>query len=789
MARIETWYKQDLKKPVPVRRLETVFNQDALGHLFGVEVYDNGQPVTLSGSINGYCLLADGTTVPVLGTRTENKAYIVLPQTAYNVLGPITITVKLTEGTAITTLLAVVGVVARSRSGQQVNPGSTITDWTNQIAEALQDVEDASAAQDAKIGDLKSAITLYSVQDSESNIKSKISITNSGINTSGAVTQNSSYLRSDYILLPKGWKINYGNLNAGASYNLISFYTAEDESTYDDTNKVVGEGASVAKSGVFTAPETGYVRICTRASEFQYVTLTIESPITDRLSDLETETDRNTDIIDGLVDIPIGEWTTGYYIDSSDGVAKSWTSTSNRIYWVSPFISVENISSISFNCVSGYAFYTSSSEGSFIENSGGGDSTLQDYTVNVPATAKYFRFTKETKMYSYTPYLRNADALNLLTGRLATTNDLVAQNQNNINKLINRLVIPVVWRENYYIGNDGAYKSFAEGNRKYWASEAIDVRNVKKLQFIGIQWYAFYDDTDTVISDEIYYTNTEPTNVSVDVPEEALYFRYTKETKKYPDYDTTLYDFTPEYKPYSNEEHYPYLVSSFRTIGVVGDSLASGECVSSDSHNLDLYDHSWLQYMARFYGFTGYNFSKGGLSTRTWLTDTKGWALAQQSGKECNAYIIGLGANDLTILGQDNSYLGSVSDIGTSADTYYGNYSRIIANLKTIRPKAKFFLLTLSYNYVDNPDRRAGSLAFNEAIKYIAEHTENCYLIDISDDPFYYSSIVTTNKRSGHYNAISYNAQGMHLAEVIGDYMFNNMDQFRKVEFIDTEYN
>ena len=144
MARIESWYKQDLKKPVPVRKIETVFNQDALGHLFGVEVYSDGEAVTLAGSVTGYCLLADGTTVPVSGTRTANKAYIVIPQTAYSVIGPITITVKLTEGTAITTLLAVVGMVARSRTGQQVNPGSTVTDWTNQISAQLQAVQTAA---------------------------------------------------------------------------------------------------------------------------------------------------------------------------------------------------------------------------------------------------------------------------------------------------------------------------------------------------------------------------------------------------------------------------------------------------------------------------------------------------------------------------------------------------------------------------------------------------------------------------------------------------------------------
>ena len=163
MAKIESWYKQDLKKPVPIRRMETVFNQDALGHLFGVEVYSDGEAVILAGSVTGYCLLADGTTVPVSGTRSANRASIVIPQTAYSVIGPITITVKLTEGSAITTLLAVVGMVSRSRTGQQVDPGSTITDWTNQISAQLQAVQTAADNLGSTLAAPFSTLTDYAV--------------------------------------------------------------------------------------------------------------------------------------------------------------------------------------------------------------------------------------------------------------------------------------------------------------------------------------------------------------------------------------------------------------------------------------------------------------------------------------------------------------------------------------------------------------------------------------------------------------------------------------------------
>lgn len=145
MARLEAWYKQDLKKPLVVHRHADVFNQDSRGNLIGVEIYSDGEPVTLTGSIDGYCLLADGTTVSAVGAnRTGNKASILIPQTAYNVPGPITITIKNTNGNDITTLCAVVGLVRQSVSGNLVQPGDIVTDWSQSINSQLQAVQDAA---------------------------------------------------------------------------------------------------------------------------------------------------------------------------------------------------------------------------------------------------------------------------------------------------------------------------------------------------------------------------------------------------------------------------------------------------------------------------------------------------------------------------------------------------------------------------------------------------------------------------------------------------------------------
>lgn len=144
MAKIETWFTQDLNTAVKPRSFPgEVFNNDSLGNLIGVEVTKDGEPFDLTGSVNGYCVLSNGETIPVAGSRSGNKASIVLPQTAYSVRGIIKITLKLTNGNETTTLLQVVGAVDQSVTGNMVNPGSVVQDWSQQIAAALQEIQDA----------------------------------------------------------------------------------------------------------------------------------------------------------------------------------------------------------------------------------------------------------------------------------------------------------------------------------------------------------------------------------------------------------------------------------------------------------------------------------------------------------------------------------------------------------------------------------------------------------------------------------------------------------------------
>lgn len=127
MAIIESWFNQDMKEAVKVRYLDgNVFSADSAGNLIGVNVFDGGSPASLSGTVSGSIIRADGVTVFATGSLSGEKASVVMPSAAYAVPGPISIVIKLTTGGAVITLCAVVANVYQSSTDAIVDPGTII---------------------------------------------------------------------------------------------------------------------------------------------------------------------------------------------------------------------------------------------------------------------------------------------------------------------------------------------------------------------------------------------------------------------------------------------------------------------------------------------------------------------------------------------------------------------------------------------------------------------------------------------------------------------------------------
>ena len=188
-------------------------------------------------------------------------------------------------------------------------------------------------------------------------------------------------------------------------------------------------------------------------------------------------------------------------------------------------------------------------------------------------------------------------------------------------------------------------------------------------------------------------------------------------------------------------------VALFEKIGVIGDSYSSGE-IYPDGVKADKYNLSWGQIMARKNGVTCTNFSKGGLTTRNWLTDEMGLSKLNNSEPQ-NLYYINLGINDNSKLG--TAYLGSESDIDSGADTFYGNYAKIIKAVKAKAPHSKIILIDSAWTNRDTDP-------FFVATKNIATRF-GIPLIKHRDDPFLSSSKFKQDLMvQGHPVAISYAA-------------------------------
>ena len=212
-------------------------------------------------------------------------------------------------------------------------------------------------------------------------------------------------------------------------------------------------------------------------------------------------------------------------------------------------------------------------------------------------------------------------------------------------------------------------------------------------------------------------------------------------------------------------------LSLFSKFGVIGDSYASGE-VYFDSKFHDIYEISWGQILARKLGTTCVNFSGGGYSTRGWLNNSKG--LAQMLDTEAqDIYYLCLGINDANNYGAE--YLGTVSDINEdytqNPDTFFGNYGKIIGNIKDYAPHAKIVMFTI----VPTTEMKA---TYNEAIIEIANHFGIPYVVQ-TDDPFFTSDLYVDGKVQSHPVAVVYSGMATAFERLLKRCITENFEYFK----------
>ena len=182
----------------------------------------------------------------------------------------------------------------------------------------------------------------------------------------------------------------------------------------------------------------------------------------------------------------------------------------------------------------------------------------------------------------------------------------------------------------------------------------------------------------------------------------------------------------------------------FRTVACIGDSLASGEFESDGKNGItrwhDYYEYSWGQYIGRSAGCKVYNFSRGGMTAREYMT-----SFADQNGfwdnrcKECQAFLIALGVNDIV---NQKMPVGSVDDwsgseeksgnckenITNEAQSFAYYYAQIIEKIKSIQPRAKIFLIGMPQH---DDERDEGRRAVRDLLEAFTRKYSRTYLVDL----------------------------------------------------------
>lgn len=236
----------------------------------------------------------------------------------------------------------------------------------------------------------------------------------------------------------------------------------------------------------------------------------------------------------------------------------------------------------------------------------------------------------------------------------------------------------------------------------------------------------------------------------------------------------------------------------FRTIGVIGDSLSSGEHESrTDGKNgyHDYYEYSWGQFIARACGSTVYNFSAGGMAAHYFMNEYKQKDRLNicAEGKKCQAYIVALGVNDINCCNNkdDSLEFGSIDDAKIEntelcPHTVAGYMGQIMRLIKSVEPKARIFLMTMPRDSENEQNELRDK--HRELMYQLAEMFEFTYVIDLRKyAPIYDDEFRRRYNLGYHMNAMGYLFTAKMVMTYIDAIINEKPEDFVQVGFIGRE--
>ena len=292
--------------------------------------------------------------------------------------------------------------------------------------------------------------------------------------------------------------------------------------------------------------------------------------------------------------------------------------------------------------------------------------------------------------------------------------------------------------------------------------------NFAKISLISGSISSFYDsetniyDWGAFITSDLWYMN------NFDV------FSFGFYSDEVDFYTETLTELNNSYKFINekiNDNNIMCTVNIFNSIGAIGDSYTAASTKHSNSNWwTDQTNQSYVGTIAKRAGIDFDNYGVGGSTTRSYLTNEKGMTKVLSTPAN-DFYFLALGINDSEQLGID--YIGTINDIKEdytqNADTFYGNYGKIISQVLSHNSKARLCMILI-------PLKSEVKTQFNNAIKSIANHFGIPY-INPFDDEFFNSNLYNT-KIEGHPTCPGYVGMGLAYERLLSKCIMNNVEYF-----------
>lgn len=238
----------------------------------------------------------------------------------------------------------------------------------------------------------------------------------------------------------------------------------------------------------------------------------------------------------------------------------------------------------------------------------------------------------------------------------------------------------------------------------------------------------------------------------------------------------------------------------FRTIGFIGDNFSSGAHESLDQDGKrgyhDYYEYSWGQFIARTCGLTAYNFSRGGLTAKSFLEYASSVKCFIPK-KACQAYVIALGANDINHMNNAETYpggFGSIKDVdfygyNNNKPTFVGYYVKIIQKIRELQPKTRIFVVTPPTEVPENENKQLYYDKIAEFLRALPSYFEFLYLIDLRKyAPLYDIEFKKKYFCGWHMSAMGYKFTADMISTYIDYIIRNNYEDFKQVAFIGTNF-